>query len=1646
MAIGFARFAFVKRSQGKNACQKSAYNSRSLCEFEGTKYQEPCTYSFMNCRDGTAYSEVFIPDHVDEKFKNREYLWNAVEKFENRKDSQVCWEMVFALPDDPCVTLEDKIELCQRFVKECFVSYGSAVQVDIHYPKGDKNWHAHFIGTLREFDESGKDFQELKMRDGFIPAIRNGRPMFPENWVKYAVDLQNSFFKEKAYDISVDPSGAISQKHIGPERFRGRCQSLIEENELRKELNQESMKNPETLLELITKSHSVFDCETVDFYVQKIDGLSHVEQNLLIQDFWKQEKIIPLFKQKSGEFAGKYTIQSIVEEEKSIVRNAERLKNQDDHKISFNEDTIHFAKHLRSEQKEAFKKTIEGDGIVCINGLAGTGKSTLLEALKNLYEDKGYVVRGMGPDIATCAVLREKGFESSENIHRFLFNQKYSNREIKKGAEVWIVDESSKIGNAPIKELLKVAVSNEVKVIFTGDISQLSPVERGTAFTKFCENFGYIALENVQRQEKEGEREIVKLLSGINGEGSKVEKTHKAIEMMANYGIIKWDQTKIDSIKSLVGHWAKGKALDPQSNSLILALKKEEVQVLNDVVRLYRKRCGELGDKDYLCQAPTGTFVLSEGDHILFKQRNELLGIENGDRGTIKKISPEQFSVEFFKKGGTVEFSPQEYSHFQLGYVSTNFAAQGSTFDRVYVMGSPQMRQEAYYVASSRHTKSLQLFITKEEIENIATLKKLASRSIQPSTTIGFFTKEAIEAKQKLEGYKNSNSIFKRAYGKAHESVSKWDIWSRSSDLLSDNKFYRPEIDRTNGISLRIIDNVNEYPTRVITNNAYIASDTVINLEGIDTHYNRKILNSTQLPIVFSNETPIVQEIKGTGVIERPLGSIHGYEFIEDLYKEIESIKSFKNNAPGLTALSFEKANLVSEYHLSLEACNKMSSQGTKFSSKEWKQAVANRNKEAHTVTNCLSKEELVSIFDTNKQKELRSFSQKQQSYLKRNQKQEALLRKEINPSFLRENHEIILPELDLQVKGIQEKGDKFKQTPKLSQAKQKLIDDYKRKSIHASTLYKKGELEVKERGVSFKNTSVAKEFMLATSIRNEAAYNLNRTLIKTDLAKIFTDTQILYIKNYAEKFEKNRTAQQQNSAQNIENKLRLNMESLCQNLFPDIYCLRSGATLRFGNNGSLSVNVSGRYVGTYKDFEKDESGGPISLIQKAKGFNFPDSMKYAKEFLSIPSQSYTSKVTKEKPENSWVSVIPPANSSIPPLEKVNKDLAKDFHEVARHDYRDEKGNLLFCILRLEPNEGGSKKIRPLSYGFDPKNPSKKYWRTVGYKSESKAIYGLEKLYSNPNAPILIVEGEKTADSASKLFEKEGVIAITWVGGTGSVNKVDWRHLKGRDVTIWPDNDKAGIEAANIIVSGLRKLGVNSLKLVDPTYLEKSLPPKWDLADEVPKNLKQSFVRDAFRNATEKNISLNSLISSLKVPKNIEEAAVFKSFALEILSGVDNRLREDLEKKHGNKTWEIKNQILQEASIIINSRDEISKKLEKSGITGNINERLTAQCLYIKSASGLDPTTLEIAKMNSVLKEIGQTAQNTHLNSSISNHTFDKAFFKTREFGQFDLSTQFLKTALNEQAKTETKVVSDLIQRDLSFPNQVHLQQRSMDM
>ena len=89
-------------------------------------------------------------------------------------------------------------------------------------------------------------------------------------------------------------------------------------------------------------------------------------------------------------------------------------------------------------------------------------------------------------------------------------------------------------------------------------------------------------------------------------------------------------------------------------------------------------------------------------------------------------------------------------------------------------------------------------------------------------------------------------------------------------------------------------------------------------------------------------------------------------------------------------------------------------------------------------------------------------------------------------------------------------------------------------------------------------------------------------------------------------------------------------------------------------------------------------------------------------------------------------------------------------------------------------------------------------------------LYNSNHIARRPEASVWIVEGEKDANTLSKL----NLLSTTNFGGINRWNKTDWRILKGRDVILWPDNDKAGREGFKGIRDTLEALPVNSIKVV----------------------------------------------------------------------------------------------------------------------------------------------------------------------------------------------------------------------------------------
>lgn len=256
----------------------------------------------------------------------------------------------------------------------------------------------------------------------------------------------------------------------------------------------------------------------------------------------------------------------------------------------------------------------------------------------------------------------------------------------------------------------------------------------------------------------------------------------------------------------------------------------------------------------------------------------------------------------------------------------------------------------------------------------------------------------------------------------------------------------------------------------------------------------------------------------------------------------------------------------------------------------------------------------------------------------------------------------------------------------------------------------------------------------------------------------------------------------------------------------------------------------------TGADFSAGEKGfGGVLDVFIAKAGNFPDGLDLARQFLGIPEEERpqprkgTAKSGKDA-SDSWTQIVPPPPDAGRP-EFARLWPAATFRRSWA--YQDTAGRLLFHVARYEWEEtgkGGERKVRKATpavtwgYGED----GRRHWKAKGKALD--ILFGLELLAARPHAPVLVVEGEKAAEVARRLFP--GWVVVAWKGGAGNAGKIDVSPLAGRDVVLWPDADEDGGGTR-----AMEKIGRAALKAgadVRMVALPSGLPDGWDLADLLP--------------------------------------------------------------------------------------------------------------------------------------------------------------------------------------------------------------------
>lgn len=232
---------------------------------------------------------------------------------------------------------------------------------------------------------------------------------------------------------------------------------------------------------------------------------------------------------------------------------------------------------------------------------------------------------------------------------------------------------------------------------------------------------------------------------------------------------------------------------------------------------------------------------------------------------------------------------------------------------------------------------------------------------------------------------------------------------------------------------------------------------------------------------------------------------------------------------------------------------------------------------------------------------------------------------------------------------------------------------------------------------------------------------------------------------------------------------------------------------------------------GVWKDFASGEGGAdPVSLYAAIHGIGQGEAAKR----LGGDAQPRTA---RRAPDPELDELDPVRN---PPEDMPNPKLPAC---SARYTYRNAEGNVLGFICRIDDGNGG-KKLIPRTPWYDDRGDI--VWQTKAFACP-RPLYGLDLLASLPNAVVLVVEGEKCADAYRALDPTTPT--LTWPGGSGAVEHIDWEPLRGRRVVLWPDADDPGRKCMARIAEILTSRGCE-VKIAKP---DPDVAKGWDVADAI---------------------------------------------------------------------------------------------------------------------------------------------------------------------------------------------------------------------
>ncbi|MCA9244852.1 MAG: relaxase domain-containing protein [Phycisphaerales bacterium] len=404
---------------------------------------------------------------------------------------------------------------------------------------------------------------------------------------------------------------------------------------------------------------------------------------------------------------------------------------------------------LSDGQRRAAQHVLSShDRVILIRGAAGVGKTAMMSEAVEGIEAGGRRVFAFAPSAeASRGVLRGEGFQNADTLARLL-----KDTALQDDARVQViwVDEAGQVGSRDMARLFELVDRIDARLILSGDRRQHGSVDRGAALKLLEEEAGLkpAELTDIRRQHGSYKRAVKALSEGNIKEGfgeldalgwiREVSSDQRYKRLASDYveAVRAGKTALVVSPTHLEGDWITSEIRSSLKADKLLGSDERIFTVLENAnlteseradpvnyfpgdVLIFHENAGPYrrGERvvvgeEAVPYAAARSFTAYHPRAMAVAPGEVIRVTRNGKSADDHRLNNGGiFTVQGFNRAGDIVLAngwtlSKDFGHIDYGYVSTSYASQGKTVDRVFIgqsaISRPASSAQQFYVSVSR--------------------------------------------------------------------------------------------------------------------------------------------------------------------------------------------------------------------------------------------------------------------------------------------------------------------------------------------------------------------------------------------------------------------------------------------------------------------------------------------------------------------------------------------------------------------------------------------------------------------------------------------------------------------------------------------------------------------------------------------------------------------------------------------------------------------------------------------------------------------------------------------------------------------------------------------------------------------------------